>query len=243
MQQANLLCKPYYSWVYSNEKKIEIECLNQSDIIFANNLKDEALLLREKIAPQKVRTLVPYYHKYDVNRAASGSAKDCMFFGDMGRPENYEAAIWFIREVFPLVKHKDVRFVVVGGRAEKLLPYQSDKVVVTGFVESPEDYFAYSAVFVAPLLRGAGIKIKVLEAMSSGIPVITNTIGIEGIPAEDGESYYLYHGKEDLAQLLDYVLDHPEESERIGQNGKRMLEGHFNYSVSVEEYVDAVLAL
>ena len=68
--------------------------------------------------------------------------------------------------------------------------FKPDVITVTGFVKEISKYFEQSLCLVAPLVLGAGIKIKVLEAMSAGLPVLTNQIGIEGIPAQNGIHYY-----------------------------------------------------
>ena len=72
---------------------------------------------------------------------------------------------------------------------ESLQRYRSDKIVVTGFVPDIRNALSACICKVVPLRQGAGIKVKVIEAMSAGIPVLANTIGIEGIPAQNGIQY------------------------------------------------------
>ena len=134
---------------------------------------------------EKIQWLVPYYSNMS-GCARKSNNRDILFFGAMSRPENYLSAIWFIENVMPLLNDLDVRFVIVGSKPpEELKRFKSDRIVITGFVNDTLPYFESSMCLVAPLVLGAGIKVKILEAMSSGIPVLTNDIGIEGIEIED----------------------------------------------------------
>lgn len=104
-----------------------------------------------------------------------------VFYGAWNRPENYEGLIWFCTEVLP---HCDIRCVVVGGGMgqEVRNKITSDKVQLTGFVENPYEYIARSSCLIAPLFQGAGVKVKVIESLACGTPVIGTDIAAEGIP-------------------------------------------------------------
>jgi len=128
--------------------------------------------------------------------------------GAMGRIENGLTAIWYIEKVMPELSDTNVRFIIAGSHpSEKLRSYANERVVVTGFVDSIDEYFEKSLYFVAPLVLGAGIKVKVLEALSSGIPVLTNEIGIEGIPAQNKKHYLFCKQPEDYAEAIHKILD------------------------------------
>lgn len=238
---SNGISAVYKRAIYHNEKQKELKALEKCDLVYVYNKKDRDLLLSSGLKNKNLKVLVPYYHKYDVLRNKRN--KDILFFGDMGRPENYNAAIEFITDILPNIKTKGARFIVLGGNSEKIKPYESDNVIVTGYVEKPDTYFADSAVFVAPLKLGAGIKVKILEAMSSGIPVITTDVGIEGIPAVDRKSFYFYSTKEELIQSIDDALNNPKEAELVGLGGKNMVEKEFDYHISTEEYIKTLMSL
>lgn len=180
----NKLQKRIAVYRFQKVKKLELEVLEKADIIINNNHKDFLLLEKEGIEKEKLRELPIYFKSYDYIQRTEIS-HDILFYGAMSRPENYNSAIWFIENVMPLLYQEDIRFVIVGSRPNKaLLEKQNEKIIVTGYVESVEPYFANCLCMVAPLVLGAGVKVKILEAMSSGIPVLTNSIGIEGIYAK-----------------------------------------------------------
>ena len=141
-----------------------------------------------------------------------------LFYGAMARPENYKSAIWFIENVMPLLSDLDVRFVIVGARPDKsLLTYASDKVEITGFMDKVDPYFERCLCLVAPLVLGAGVKVKILEAMSSGIPVVTNHIGIEGIYAENGKHYIHCEAPEEYAECIHKLVNDIKKQHLLGE--------------------------
>lgn len=192
---------------FAHEKKLEIEALKICDLVMPQNPDNCKLLEMEGIDHNKLCTLVPYFH--NMNSLQRGNpVNDILFFGAMGRPENYLSAIWFIDNVMPLLRGKNVRFVVLGSNPPAVLKeYESDNIIITGFVEDIEPYFQNSLCMVAPLVLGAGIKVKILEGMSTGIPVLTNTIGIEGIPAKNNKEYFFCESAEDYANIINRLIN------------------------------------
>lgn len=234
--------KIYRKLVYINEKKRELVALGKSNIIYVNNIKDKLLLINDGVDEKKIHIQVPYFYKCQQTRKEIES-KDLLFFGDMSRPENKNACIWFIENVLNEINIKDVRFIILGGKSEELKKYSSDKIIVTGYVDDIEPYFMESAIFVAPLFYGAGIKIKVLEALYSGIPVIASEVAIEGIPAADGHDFYFFSGKNDIKNIIEHILNNYDEAKIVGKNGKNTIINNFDYEKSVTSYVNDLLLL
>ncbi|HJB06734.1 MAG TPA: glycosyltransferase [Candidatus Enterocloster faecavium] len=112
-----------------------------------------------------------------------------LFVGGFAHPPNADAVLWFAREIFPDIRKElpDVKFYVVGSKVTdeiKALEQPDNGIVIKGFVsdEELERLYATCRVVVVPLRYGAGVKGKVLEALYNGAPVITTSIGAEGIP-------------------------------------------------------------
>ena len=220
---------------YQLKKKLELESLRKADLILVHNKKDYSLLIQEGIAEESVMQICPYYHRYNLNNrdVERGSI---LFWGAMNRKENYLAATWFIERVMPLLNNSFRLYVVGGNPPKELLDRANDSVVVTGFVEDPTIYFTKCQAMVVPLSLGAGIKVKVLEAMASGIPLLTNDIGIEGIPAVDGESYLHCECPEDYAAGLLNILENEELESRLSNTGRKLTDTYFNLSSSHRDY-------
>ena len=127
-----------------------------------------------------------------------------IFWGAMSRPENSKAIEFFIDnhwseilEAYPLAKI----YIVGSGPSDSLMNRTSDSIVVTGFVEDPTIYFQKSSLGIAPLMDGAGVKLKVLEMLHTGLPVLSTKIGAEGI--EHSELLQII----DINQFSKYIID------------------------------------
>lgn len=228
------ISKAYWQFKYKWEKQIELNALRTCDLILPQNADYIKDLMDEGIENEKISVLVPYFNNMcNLKRASNG--RDILFFGAMSRPENYLSAIWFIENVMPLLSQEDVRFVILGSSPPpELKKYESDRVHITGFVDSIEPYFQNAMCLVAPLVLGAGIKVKVLEAMSSGVPVITNTIGIEGISAEKNNAYIHCEEPSEYATAVRKAIN--GELECIGECGQRYVMNAYNLENSLFEY-------
>lgn len=218
-------------------KKEELEAISSCDIVMPHNRKDADLLLSCGVNKAKIYEIVPYYHDMSgITRTPKN--KDILFWGAMSREENSSAALWFIEKVMPLIMDPDVRFVVIGNHPPKaLLEHSSDRIIINGFVDDPKPYFENSLCFVAPLLTGAGIKVKVLEALSSGIPVLTNDIGIEGIPAAHGQDYFHCITPEDYQKVIEKILHGEIDIKKLCDNARRVISDYFNMEESKQSYL------
>ena len=218
-------------------EKQEIKALNDSDLIIVNNYKDFKLLTDYSVPEEKLRQWVTYYEDYcEVQLQAHNNT--VIFYGAMVRAENYLSAIWFVENVMPLLSNTDIKFVVIGNKPPDCLKqYANDRVIITGFVDDVKPYFACAVCLAAPLILGAGIKVKILEAFSSGLPVLTNEIGIEGIQAKDGEEYYFCKTADDYANIIKYLLSHPEQRNSMGEKARRFVLDNFSYLKAADLFV------
>lgn len=223
--------RKFISYLYL--KKKEIKALGYCSKAAVLNKKDGGLLAEAGIPRSRIMELALYHTDYGDTIRKNLASRKIVFFGAMDREENYESAIWFIREVMPLLRGKGFTFYVVGNRPDdKLKQYASEDVVITGFVDDVSLYFTDSLCMAAPLVLGAGIKAKVLEAMSAGIPVLTNQIGIEGILAEDRISYLHCESAGEYKKAIEELHRNPEMIERIGNNGKKLIQTAYDLDKS-----------
>lgn len=144
----------------------------------------------------------------------------------LARDENNKAALWTIEQVWPRVRalRPDAALRFVGGgvgdelRARVAGLPDADAVVLAGFVDDLDAEYASATVALVPVLQGAGVKFKTVEGLCHGVPVVTTTVGAEGIEGDD-----LYAGLSDepelLAEAVAAVLDDPtaaqERSDRV----------------------------
>ena len=159
--------------------------------ILVQSHKDKMLLESLYLVPgSRVEVIDPYLSEFTELARKSRNmqtvkAKTLLFWGAMNRGENEEAVVCFVRRFGDVLKEKGYVLYVVGNSPSRTLQnLASENIIVTGFVEDPSLYFIECEIGIVPLLRGAGIKVKTLEMLKSGLVVISTPIGAEGIDHE-----------------------------------------------------------
>ena len=134
-----------------------------------------------------------------------------LFVGGFAHPPNADAVLWFAKEVFPKIREQiKVNFYIVGSKVTdeiKALEQPGNGIIVKGFVSEEElaDLYRNCRIVVVPLRYGAGVKGKVVEAIYNGAPIVTTSVGSEGIPDVDKDEKRL----EDLAEKTQvYIREH-----------------------------------
>ncbi len=125
------------------------------------------------------------------------------FFAAWNRPENHEGLSWFIGEVLPHIPTG--RFLVIGANMSEPLQQQiksTTNMEYLGFVENPYDLIANARALVAPLFRGAGVKVKVIESLACGTPVIGTDVALEGIASVTDNSLIDCRSANDFIQTI-----------------------------------------
>jgi glycosyltransferase involved in cell wall biosynthesis len=151
------------------------------------------------------------------------SRSGLLFVGGFGHRPNVDAVRWFHAEVFPHVKAEigDVRLFVVGSSPpDEILSLARPDVVVTGHVPSTTPYLAACRVSVAPLRYGAGMKGKIGEALGHGLPVVSTSIGAEGMQLEDGVHALIADDPRGFAEKVVRLYLDPDLWSRVSENGR-----------------------
>lgn len=127
---------------------------------------------------------VPAYVSAEERQASTVDSSMMLFWGHMARVENIDAVHYFVKEIMPhvLAARPSARLVVAGiDPPYSVRALECPSITVTGFVSDPSSLFRMAAVGVVPLRLGAGIKIKTLELVNCGVPVVATTVGAEGV--------------------------------------------------------------
>jgi glycosyltransferase involved in cell wall biosynthesis len=222
-------------------KRKELKSISICDLVIPHNAKDAQLLLDNSVQNDKIFVIVPYYMQLK-GTLYNKKSRNIFFFGAMGRSENFLSAIWFIDNVLPLLDN--IKFVVIGGNPPKELERKAaDNVIITGFVDDVQGYFSQSLCMVAPLVLGAGIKVKILEAMSAGIVTLTNDIGIEGIPAKPGVDYLHCETAQDYVNTISKLINDEIDGQIISENAQKFVKNHFCKEESINNYAEKLVSL
>lgn len=146
------------------------------------------------------------------------------YVGNLKVAANVDTLDWIISDILPKIHH-DVKFMVIGKCPDSIRgKYMNhDNVIFTGRVDNLVEYVRKSQVFLSPILYGTGIKTKILEAMSMGVPVVTNDVGAEGIAAKDGKEFWVKNDSMDIAKQVDDLLDHYDNALNIAEAGRKFV--------------------
>ncbi|WP_198287570.1 glycosyltransferase [Rivularia sp. PCC 7116] len=129
--------------------------------------------------------------------------KSLLFWAAMNRPENEQAAIKFIQNCFINLLEIDSKYklyIVGSNPSVKIKKLASKNIIVTGFIENPTHFFENAQIGIVPLVQGAGIKLKTLEMLQAGLPVIATSIGAEGI--ETSKNLFVSDNFDDWVNII-----------------------------------------
>jgi glycosyltransferase involved in cell wall biosynthesis len=155
------------------------------------------------------------------------SGDTLLFVGNFDHPPNREAALLLARTIFPNVQrsvpHAGLVLVGKNPTAEiEALASRSSGITVTGEVESVGPYLQGCALFVAPLVSGGGARMKLIEAMMAGAPIITTPLGARGLEAQPGKHILVADPGDDFAQMVVSALRDPHLRERLGTAARNL---------------------
>lgn len=152
-----------------------------------------------------------------------------------------EKAVWFFLEaVLPLIRRKysGVKFTIVGRNPSNRLrraAEQDDKVILTGRVPDVREIVRSASVFVVPILSGSGTRLKILEALAMGIPVVTTSRGVEGIEVISGRDVLVADSPNEFAEAVCLLLQDKMLSEKLRKSGRQLIEKKYTWSRIGEE--------
>jgi sugar transferase (PEP-CTERM/EpsH1 system associated) len=156
-----------------------------------------------------------------------------LFTGKMDFRPNVDAVLWFHRYAWPLMHARlpAARLYIVGKNpTARLAPLVCDpNVTVSGYVPDILPYFGGADVYIAPLRIGGGTRLKVLEAMSAGLPLVSTTLGVEGIGLVAGEHALLADTPQDFAEAAVSLLQDPERRKALSAAGRQFVLEHYDW--------------
>jgi glycosyltransferase involved in cell wall biosynthesis len=159
-----------------------------------------------------------------------------VFSGNMEYHPNISAVRFFRREVWPLLRERWPGLVwrLIGKNPAAVSRFTSGdaRIQVQGPVDDAIRELARAKVAVVPVLAGSGTRLKILEAWAAGVPVVSTTLGAEGLDARDGESLLLADSGPAFAEAVSRLLACTELRERVGAAGRLLLEKEFTWEAA-----------
>ncbi len=172
---------------------------------------------------------------FQPSATAIRDSRTAVFMGDYKYFPNADAVRYFAAEILPRIvaKKPDFRLMLLGkDPTPDIQALAGAHVVVTGLVDDTRPYLQESAVFICPLRSGSGTRFKLLEALACGCPVVSTTIGAEGLNAVDGEHMLLRDTPQDFADGVLTLLDNAAMGATMGHAGRDWVVAHHGWGQS-----------
>lgn len=219
-------------------KTYEGRLVREFDAVLAVSHEDKAAL--QEAAGESVDiTVIPI--AVDADEVAvverEPDPRHILHIGTMYWPPNIDGVLWFARRVFPLIRqqHPDVQFDVVGARPPReIVTLSGDErgINVTGYVPDPAPYLRRAALMVVPLRAGGGMRVKILNALAQGIPIVSTTLGCEGIAAIPGKDILVGDAPEEFAAAVLNLLNDSDLANQIAVRGRQLVVERYDYRLA-----------
>jgi polysaccharide biosynthesis protein PslH len=162
-----------------------------------------------------------------------------LHIGTMFWLPNVDGITWFVNEIFPLVRQKapEVIFDVVGARPPKSIldmEKEGSGVVVTGYVADPGPYLENAAVMVVPLRAGGGMRVKIINALAQEMPIVSTTLGCEGISVENEKHLLVADTPQDFADAVIRLLRNHDLGRKLGAQGRKLIQMRYDYRAACQ---------
>jgi glycosyltransferase involved in cell wall biosynthesis len=214
-----MLCRRFDALVATTERDCEV---------FRRDLSDRKIFVIQNGVPSRFFEVPSFQCE----------PKTMVFTGLMSFYPNHHGLLYFLDEIFPqiLSKAPEARLYVVGANPlKKVRDRASDKVIVTGFVEDVRPYLGRGEVFIIPLLIGGGIRGKALEAMAMKIPIVSTTVGCEGINLRHGESALFADTPGEFADAVVHLFNDAALRAGIAERAYRNVVEGYNWAEKGKE--------
>ena len=175
------------------------------------------------------------------------TAPALVFTGKMDFRPNVDALLWFVDHILPHIESDGLRPILwaVGQKPHPALArlQSHPQVIITGWVDAIEPYLAGADVVVVPLRMGSGTRLKVLQALSMARPVVGTTLGCAGLSLRHGEHLCLADDPLPFANAISQMLRQPNQAAKMGQQGRKHIQQHFDWRVLVPKLEQALTAI
>jgi glycosyltransferase involved in cell wall biosynthesis len=229
-RQAGLLPFPartVFQRFASSCAALERDLLPRFDTILVTSDQDRKFIGGGVVYPNAVPLVaVPVVRKRE----------EIAFSGNLEYEPNYTAVQWFLRGVWPQLRdrHPELRLRLIGRgeAAVRRLVAEDERILLSGPVDDAIAELARARLAVAPLLAGSGTRIKIIEAWAAGLPVVSTTIGAEGLPGANGEHFLIADTAGDFVAAVEQVLSRSDLRQRLATNGRLLYEQRLAWSAA-----------
>lgn len=244
----NLIEKTQARWEYLRSLRYELRLLPKPDRIQVCS-RDNAEYIASFLPALANRIDAGYRAGIDTSlyrfKTEDREPFTMLFLGSFRHLPNLEALDWFTRKVLPRIRAREprARLIVVGSDPppRHSLP-EAEAIELIGFVEDVHQPLSRYALFICPILSGSGVRVKLLEAFASGIPVVSTYLGAEGLASVDSKICALADDPEGFADRVVELLDDPEKAAAMAKRAREEVVAQRDIRVMTERLVEGYRA-
>jgi GT2 family glycosyltransferase len=203
-------------------KKQELDIMKRMDISTVISTYEYDLLLKTKKTLKAKMRLLPYTRQIHKKIKSFDDRKNIVFLGGFSHKPNIDAVKFFVSEIMPHIRKfiPDLKFYIVGSEmTEEIKALKASDIVVQGFVQDLSSFLSTFKLSVAPLRVGAGIKGKIGTSLSIGLPVISTSIGVEGMGLKNKENVIIENKAKVFAEKLVSTYKDKRLWDKLSKNG------------------------
>lgn len=212
---SSILKRNMYRYLTSKLKTFEIDAIAKVDQVFAITENDKMQFQTDGI--QVPITVIPFGIEQNSTVIPEIKANKIFFLGAYNWKPNLDAALFLIHEILPelIALNPSIELHLAGTYTPKIFnSYASKHIIIHGKVASSSDFLLNHGILVAPIFSGSGVRVKIVEALSFGLPVIASTIAMQGI---DSESALIADTKSEFIQQICQLIDNVDSQKKLQQ--------------------------
>ncbi len=235
--------KGYARLEWPKLQKFEIESCRKADVILTVSDEDAATLrgLDARIGPVSAVPIgvdVEYFQPIPIRR----ESKNMLSIATMHWPPNIDSMLYFCSEILPIIRERvpDSTLTIAGQRpSQEILALERlPGVRVTGYVDDVRELAADCGTFIVPLRSGSGVRVKILNALAMGLPVVSTSVGSEGLQVENGRHAIIADTPLEFAEGVVKLLKNRELAAELGANGRSLVCEQYSWGAIGERLLD-----
>lgn len=243
LQEKNIFKKQYLQLLTKRLKEYELAHINAFDIILPISNLDKAFYVANNCtSPLYTQTFgIKIKDNEGVHTPEVKQPIKLYHLGAMDWRPNLESVKWLVYEVMPEIfkTHPEATLYLAGrNMPPSLLQSDFPNIKVIGEVEDAYSFEQDKHVLLVPLLSGGGVRIKIFQGMAIGKAVVTTPIGVEGIEVAHKEHLLVADNKEEFVKYVRFLIDRPDEIERLGKNAQTTIRGQYNRTQQIASLLD-----
>lgn len=212
--------------------KFEATVCRDCDQVVWVTAEDLAAIESLQTVPPDCSTIIPICVDPDLVKPPAGLTElpGIFFLGGMHWPPNAEGISWFVREVLPRIRQElPAAFLAAVGKSPPAEIIELEGILSPGFVEDVSAFWKENRVFIVPIQAAGGMRVKILDAWANGLPVVSTSIGAEGILVQPGINILIADDPAEFARCVIEVLSDDRLAQCLSISGRKTLEEHYDW--------------